>query len=187
VPDILCDLDLISVELDQNPNITCFPECLMNALSGSFAGVDWCGPTGQDEALCSLIAATNVAAFLGDDTQWSCTAEGVAVTHPCSAPWTGVVCVNNYQIVSLNLLNSFSQGTLPSALGSITALSFLDLGSNCLSGTIPGELGSLSMLQTLSLFDNLLNGSIPLSLADSVVLANFSAQQNSLTGKDDLC
>jgi len=52
-------------------------------------------------------------------------------------------------------------GSIPSKIGLLSDLNFLDLRSNQLGGSIPGELGQLVNLQSLLLGENSLSGEIP--------------------------
>ncbi len=49
-------------------------------------------------------------------------------------------------------------GTIPSTIGQLTKLTYLEFGNNKLTGTIPTSIGLLSSLRTLYLFFNSLNG-----------------------------
>eukprot|EP00985_Skeletonema_marinoi_P026813 scaffold21131_cov194-Skeletonema_marinoi.AAC.9 len=60
--------------------------------------------------------------------------------------WYTVTCSNS-MVMNLYFPNNNLSGTIPSELGSLTNLEYLNLGANAaLSGTIPSELGSLANL-----------------------------------------
>ena len=75
--------------------------------------------------------------------------------NPCS--WYGVQCTNGY-VTRLMEANNQLTGTIPSELGSLANLEYLNLESNQLSGTIPTWLGSLTKLRGLNLEDNQFTG-----------------------------
>ena len=52
------------------------------------------------------------------------------------------------------------RGTIPTVLGSLTNLYFIDLDFNQLTGSLPSELYALSLMEQLDLNDNMLTGSI---------------------------
>ena len=66
--------------------------------------------------------------------------------------------------------NDFT-GSIPTALGSLTSLTYLDLSNNKFSGAIPTQLGSLTSLADLNLSNNQLSGSIPTQLGSLTALA----------------
>ena len=89
----------------------------------------------------------------------------------------------------LNLSDNQLTGTIPSALGSLSNLTHLDLRSaaelgsdNALTGTIPAILGNLSNLEYLDLSDNALTGTIPTTLGDLSNLEYLALDYNKLTG-----
>ena len=77
--------------------------------------------------------------------------------------------------------NSLS-GSIPSRLGDLTNLIWLDLGGNSLSGSIPSSLGGLANLHTLYLSFNSLSGSIPSSLGRLANLNSLALGANALRG-----
>lgn len=63
--------------------------------------------------------------------------------------------------VKLDLRGQGLQGTIPNAVGQLSALEYLDLGGNDLTGTIPSEVSALTQLSLWFLDGNRLCGSVP--------------------------
>ena len=105
--------------------------------------------------------------------------------------WAGNVAVSSWEGVSsnaasgltrLSLASKFLTGTIPPALGDLTALVELNLHNNELSGSIPAALGDLSNLTDLELSNNRLSGSIPTALGDLTALDRLDLSFNELSG-----
>ena len=82
----------------------------------------------------------------------------------------------------LNLRSNDLTGSIPSELGNLSSLTDLDLSSNDLTGSIPSELGNLSSLTDLDLRSNDLTGSIPSELGNLSSLADLDLGSNALAG-----
>ena len=79
--------------------------------------------------------------------------------------WEGVsLNASSTRVTGLDLGDEDLNGTIPAALGDLSALETLDLSDNSLSGAIPIELGKLWDLRELRLSGNSLTGCIPLEL-----------------------
>ena len=74
-------------------------------------------------------------------------------------------------------------GSIPSSIGNLVHLNYLNFSYNGLTGTIPTSIGSLTGLTTLDLFINQLSGPIPPSIGDSITtLVHLDLDENNLIG-----
>ncbi len=108
-------------------------------------------------------------------------ADVVAFTAEALEAWFGVS-VDSGRVVALTLPHNNVEGTLPEALGDLTALEQLHLYGNRLQGRIPAALGRLDSLRGLLLHDNALAGTIPSSLGRLAALEQLHLHNNQLTG-----
>ncbi len=108
-------------------------------------------------------------------------ADVVAFTAEALEAWFGVA-VDSGRVVALTLPHNNVEGTLPEALGDLTALEQLHLYGNRLQGRIPAALGRLDSLRGLLLHDNALAGTIPSSLGRLAALEQLHLHNNELTG-----
>ena len=109
----------------------------------------------SDGFICDLLTATNIKDKLFD---WSCVKWGYPSTNVCT--WTGISCTADV-IQSIHLPSLGLIGTIPSSIGGVTSLTYLDLNTNSLYGSIPTTIKSLSRLMNLRLYLNSFTGSIP--------------------------
>ena len=82
----------------------------------------------------------------------------------------------------LDLFDSASAFQIPAELGSLAALTRLNLGNNDLNGSIPPALGGLANLESLWLEGNALAGSVPPELGGLTNLKDLQLQDNELKG-----
>ncbi|KAK3206737.1 hypothetical protein Dsin_020783 [Dipteronia sinensis] len=78
--------------------------------------------------------------------------------------------------MKLKLISVFGNrlsGNIPSHLGNITSLTYLDLEANQFSGTVPAQLGKLVNLETLRLSSNSLTGNLPMELSELKILTDL--------------
>lgn len=84
---------------------------------------------------------------------------------------------------ALRFIGDFTGG-VPSQLGSLQKLSYLDLTGNNLSSVIPSQLGLLHKLETgLYLPNNKFSGSIPTELGELKLVRRVDLEGNQLTGR----
>ena len=82
----------------------------------------------------------------------------------------------------LNLNKNNITGNIPENIFNLSKLSLLDLGNNQLSGTISSSIKKLSNIQKLNLLGNELTGEIPKELGDLVSLTVLQLGENQLSG-----
>ena len=78
--------------------------------------------------------------------------------------------------------NGNISGSIPSEIGAMTQLKFLDFDGNSLSGPIPDSLFSLSNLVNIDLNSNMLTGSLSEAVGDLSDLEVLQLENNSLAG-----
>ncbi|NJL06390.1 MAG: hypothetical protein HC911_16090, partial [Chloroflexaceae bacterium] len=129
-------------------------------------------PQAECEALLALYTAT-------DGPNWEFNDGWAQNNMLCS--WYGVTCTGG-RVTALALFANQLTGSIPPALGSLTALTSLALNDNQLTGSIPPALGSLTNLTELNLASNQLTDSIPPALGTLTNLTELSLANNQLTG-----
>ena len=97
--------------------------------------------------------------------------------------WHGVTVNGDGRVEGLALLGNGLNGTLPSKLGFLAQLKYLNLAENQLMGPIPIEIGNLSELQLLHLYSNQLDGEIPPGLGNLGELQFLNLADNRLNGE----
>jgi parallel beta-helix repeat protein len=129
-------------------------------------------PRAECEALVALYTATN-------GSTWRNNANWENYRDVCS--WAGISCANGH-VTKVELANNHLTGTIPAALGDLSALTNLDFQGNNLSGSIPASLGNLSELVGVGMHNNRLNGSLPASLGNLPNLRWLQLENNQLKG-----
>ncbi|GJR86104.1 kinase-like domain-containing protein [Tanacetum coccineum] len=86
------------------------------------------------------------------------------------------------QLNSLYLGDNQLFGSLPSSIGSLVGLSFLQLASNQFKGRIPTTIGKLQKLQILDLSSNQFLGPIPNAIGNLSLLTKLYLDSNKLEG-----
>ncbi len=108
---------------------------------------------------------------------------GNAPTANCNLGNLHGVSLNaNGRVDRLILHNNELNGNIPSELGNLNNLIFLQLNNNQLTGIIPANLGNLTNLIELFLHDNQLTGNIPAELGNLSNLTKLYLSTNELVG-----
>ena len=110
---------------------------------------------------------------------WNCSG-GHPNISVCT-PWYGLECRQG-KVVSISLSGKSLSGTIPSAIGLLRTVSYLDLSSNSIRGSIPSTVGLLSQLNYLNVQQNELTGSLPATLGMLSLLETMALSYNAFTG-----
>ncbi len=95
--------------------------------------------------------------------------------------WYGITVLSD-NVTRIELKQNNLTGNIPSELGDLVSLEFLDLDTNQLSGSIPVEMGNLTNLKYLYLNGNQLSGSVPAELGNLTKLLLLYLNDNQLDG-----
>ena len=203
IPFQLCNLpkSIGTLNLTSNPLLTCYAPCL--SVSSGYANLKadkaltpcYSLADGDAAALCSLHRRVVDASSPAKLSSWasgcrSNSSAGSYVVGPCStgaSAWTGVGCTTTDGVVrvsSVVLRNlAVTKASLPPLLGSLNALTRLDLKSSRFEGTLPIELGMLTNLVSMQLGENKFSKTVPPQLASLKALTLLGLSSNSLTGR----
>ena len=133
--------NLVQVFLSGNPNL-CMPVALKDWRHYYTAGVAKCnkktnGVEWDRAPLVALYLATDGGNWK-DNTNW--------LSDKPLNEWYGVYTNAQGRVDTLALIENYLSGPIPSELGNLSDLEWLNLGNNQLSGAIPPEIGNLSDL-----------------------------------------
>uniref|UniRef100_A0A8R7QK47 Receptor kinase-like protein Xa21 n=1 Tax=Triticum urartu TaxID=4572 RepID=A0A8R7QK47_TRIUA len=145
--------------------------------------------------LCSFLAVLSIAmkATAGDEAallafKAHLSNGGLLASWNSSAgfcSWKGVTCSQRRpaRVVALRLNAAGLAGPLSPAIGNLTFLQTLDLGTNSLHGGIPASLGRLRRLQELYLGENSFSGTLPVNLSSCTSMTNMGLYNTKLGGR----
>ncbi|KAL0383717.1 UNVERIFIED_CONTAM: putative inactive leucine-rich repeat receptor-like protein kinase [Sesamum calycinum] len=102
---------------------------------------------------------------------------------PCR--WTGIICDHTHQrVTSISLSSKNLTGYIPSEIGALSFLMFLDLSQNSFSGPLPHHVATLQNLVHLDISSNNFNGSLPESLSNLTHLTGtLNLSYNAFSGE----
>ena len=105
-----------------------------------------------------------------------------SINDPCMQHWYGITCDNSCNIIAISLPSCNLQGTIPSSLGLLRSLNYIDMYYNNITGTIPSTFGNFSNLSYLRLSDNTITGQLPIELLSLHNLSYFYIRYNHISG-----
>ncbi|WP_428743057.1 leucine-rich repeat domain-containing protein [Tenacibaculum sp.] len=157
---------------DDNDGVNNAIDLCLNTPIGAIVNEKGCSENNSDkEALIALYNAT-------DGVNWTETWD----LNAQMSTWKGVVLDTYGNVTKLDLYFNNLNGMLPSEIGNLTSLIFLNISSNKLIGEIPPEIGNLINLKKLSFSNNQLSGVIPKEIGKLTFLEELSLGGNQLTG-----
>ncbi|XP_020547989.1 putative receptor-like protein kinase At3g47110 [Sesamum indicum] len=86
------------------------------------------------------------------------------------------------QLIRLSMGMNLIQGTIPSGIGNLIDLGYLNLESNLFSGPIPSSIGGLTKLQEIYLSANKFTDELPYSLGNLTLLNLLQVNRNNILG-----
>jgi Leucine-rich repeat (LRR) protein len=138
-------------------------------------------PANERAALIAVYESTNGSSWT-DRTHWRNAADTDFAPSGTECTWYGVTCSPAGHVTALTLDGNHLDGTIPSEIGDLAALTTLLLRRNALSGSIPAEVWSLTRLVTLALGGNSLTGSLPAAIGNLTAVEGLDLSANYLTG-----
>ncbi len=158
---------------DDNDGVNNAIDLCLNTPIGAIVNEKGCSENNSDkEALIALYNAT-------DGVNWTETWD----LNAQMSTWKGVVLDTYGNVTKLDLYFNNLNGMLPSEIGNLTNLIFLNISwNNKLMGEIPPQIGNLIKLKELSISNNQLSGVIPKEIGKLTLLERLSLGSNQLTG-----
>ena len=155
------------------PGTASFRAWLQLIRTHSGTGVDCMGAPGNRAALEALYDSTTGRSWT-NDANWKS-------ERPLN-DWFGVTATEADTVTSLRLEGNNLFGVLPTEVGDLGNLEWLELDNNQLSGAVPPELGNLAKLTFLDLAKNEFRGAIPPELSKLANLTHLILSDNDLDG-----
>jgi hypothetical protein len=96
--------------------------------------------------------------------------------------WMGMTCDSEGKLNEIRLSDIGLDGELPTELGYLPDLKYLDLSNNNMKGTMPDEIYGLEGIEKIYLYHNQFTGTISANIRNSWNLTHFHVSHNHLTG-----
>ena len=128
----------------------------------------------SDREILEILYETTDGGNWTDTTNW--------LSDEPLSEWFGIRTDESGKVDSVGLRGNNLSGSIPSELGELDSLLYLDLSLNDIGGHIPGELGALKRLSHLHVTNNSLEGSLPDELGDLTALRHLHIHDNDLDG-----
>ena len=116
IPDTLCNASLQYFYAYDNPNISCYADCLksINTFRVDYIptcnGVPPSNQSFQDIGLCGIIGSTYIETYYS--SIWNCNIYGTTTTNPCTASWPAISCNSDGYVSSISFPSyNYLQGT----------------------------------------------------------------------------
>jgi hypothetical protein len=125
VPSSFCSFSTsIDLQLQSNPSLTCLPSCLTVKTYTKLQRDPGLRACGDELALCDFYNALTVSSRAAL-TNW-CGPTAAASSACGDGDWVGVTCLSG-RVVALDLNSKGLVGSLPTTIGVLDAMTYLDL------------------------------------------------------------
>ena len=129
----------------------------------------------ENDFLCDFMSSTNIKSMASKG--WTSCDD---YSTKCSLPWDGLICDDG--VIKTIKFPVSVQGALPSSIGSLVALTKVDMYLHTFHGPVPSSIGSLTNLRFLSLYGCSFTGPVPSFFGSLPGLSMLYLDANSFTG-----
>ena len=183
----ICSMDLVDGSLKRKALniITKFADInhFDDHLSPQYQALCWLLNDADDVIESSIVQRYILAVFFysTNGEEWGKNEHWLTKTEQCK--WYGVSCHNFDGVVSkLNLSSNNLYGSLPTEIGELKGLEYIELSYNELNGIFPLEIVKLQNLRAINLSNNIFQGTIPPRIKHIKLLNEFMLSSNQFTG-----